>query len=228
MGFRFRRSIRIGKGLRLNLSKSGVSLSAGGRGASFNIGPRGTSSTVGIPGTGLSYRSSSSGTRSRSKGVSAASSASSADSLGCLGAALLLLGGILLITTKAYVWALILLGAGGVLVYVQQRAAKELAALRAAEALEERERREQAEEQRRADLTARFGAETCARIMTGQMWVGQTEEQLREALGKPLDVDEKVMKTKTRRIWKYDQTGANRFRTRVILENGLVTGWERK
>jgi hypothetical protein len=55
MGFRFRRSFRVFPGLRLNLSKSGVSTSIGTRGAWFTIGPRGTRTTVGIPGTGLSY-----------------------------------------------------------------------------------------------------------------------------------------------------------------------------
>lgn len=58
MGFRFRRSARLGP-LRFNFGKSGLSsISLGGRGASFNIpvarsgGPR---STVGLPGTGLSW-----------------------------------------------------------------------------------------------------------------------------------------------------------------------------
>ncbi len=58
MGFRFRRSARLGP-LRFNFSSSGLSsISVGGRGASFNIpvsrsgGPR---TTVGLPGTGLSW-----------------------------------------------------------------------------------------------------------------------------------------------------------------------------
>jgi hypothetical protein len=58
MGFRFRRSARLGP-LRFNFGKSGLSsISLGGRGASFNIpvartgGPR---TTVGLPGTGLSW-----------------------------------------------------------------------------------------------------------------------------------------------------------------------------
>jgi hypothetical protein len=56
MGFlRFRRTFRIAPGLRLNLSKSGVSASVGRRGLWFTVGPRGTRETVGIPGTGLSY-----------------------------------------------------------------------------------------------------------------------------------------------------------------------------
>ncbi len=55
MGFRFRRSFRLMPGIRLNLSKSGVSTSIGRRGAWFTIGPRGARATVGIPGTGVSY-----------------------------------------------------------------------------------------------------------------------------------------------------------------------------
>src|SRR5438105_597262 len=56
MGFlRFRRTFRIGPGLRLNLSKSGVSASVGRRGLWFTVGPRGTRETVGLPGTGMSY-----------------------------------------------------------------------------------------------------------------------------------------------------------------------------
>ena len=56
MGFRFRKVIRLGPLLRLNLSKSGLSTSVGKPGASINMGPRGTTTSVGLPGTGLSYR----------------------------------------------------------------------------------------------------------------------------------------------------------------------------
>ena len=55
MGFRFRKSIKLFPGVRLNLSKSGVSTSIGRPGATVNISERGTRATVGIPGTGLSY-----------------------------------------------------------------------------------------------------------------------------------------------------------------------------
>lgn len=58
MGFRFQRRISIVPGLRLNLSKSGVSMSLGGRGLTTNLSTSGLRTTVGIPGTGLSYRSS--------------------------------------------------------------------------------------------------------------------------------------------------------------------------
>lgn len=52
---RFRKSFRIVPGVRINLSRSGVSTTLGGRGASVNIGRRGTRTTVGLPGTGLSF-----------------------------------------------------------------------------------------------------------------------------------------------------------------------------
>ncbi|MBP2281035.1 hypothetical protein H4W00_001848 [Psychrobacter sp. PL19] len=58
MGFRFRKSIRIAPGVRINLTKKGVSsLSVGKRGATVNLGKKGTRGTVGIPGSGLSYSS---------------------------------------------------------------------------------------------------------------------------------------------------------------------------
>lgn len=55
MGLRFRKSVKICKGVKVNFSKSGASLSLGGRGHSMNFGGRGTRATFGIPGTGLSY-----------------------------------------------------------------------------------------------------------------------------------------------------------------------------
>lgn len=53
--FRFRRSVKIAPGVRLNVSKSGVSTSIGPRGAKVTIGHGQVRETAGIPGTGLSY-----------------------------------------------------------------------------------------------------------------------------------------------------------------------------
>jgi hypothetical protein len=55
-GLRFRKSIGILPGVKLNISKTGVSTSLGGHGATVNLGTRSRSATFGIPGTGLSYR----------------------------------------------------------------------------------------------------------------------------------------------------------------------------
>lgn len=55
MGLRLRKSIKVLRGLKLNLSKSGVSVTAGRRGACVTLSSRGTRATVGLPGTGISY-----------------------------------------------------------------------------------------------------------------------------------------------------------------------------
>jgi hypothetical protein len=60
MAFRLFRRIKIAPGITLNLSKSGLSASAGVRGARVTLGPRGVRRTVGIPGTGISYTENSS------------------------------------------------------------------------------------------------------------------------------------------------------------------------
>ena len=65
MGLRLRKSIKLMPGLKLNLSKSGMSLTAGRRGACVNFSSRGTRATVGMPGTGISYSAKLGGTRAR-------------------------------------------------------------------------------------------------------------------------------------------------------------------
>ena len=62
MGFRFQKRLSILPGVRINLSKGGVSTSLGPRGADVNIGRNGVTTNAGIPGTGLSYRSKLGGT----------------------------------------------------------------------------------------------------------------------------------------------------------------------
>jgi len=56
MALRFRKSIKLAPGIRMNLSGSGTSWTLGPRGASVSIGKRGTFLNTGIPGTGLSSR----------------------------------------------------------------------------------------------------------------------------------------------------------------------------
>jgi len=56
MGFRFRKSINVGAGFRVNLSKSGVGYSWGGKGFRMTKTATGrTRTTASIPGTGLSW-----------------------------------------------------------------------------------------------------------------------------------------------------------------------------
>ena len=55
MGFRFRRSVRLIPGIRLNLSTRGASISLGTPGATLNFSGRGARATFGAPGTGFSW-----------------------------------------------------------------------------------------------------------------------------------------------------------------------------
>jgi tetratricopeptide (TPR) repeat protein len=55
---RFRRSISLGGGVRLNINKKSFGLSAGGHGIRYSVNTDGQSTrSIGIPGTGLYYRS---------------------------------------------------------------------------------------------------------------------------------------------------------------------------
>jgi len=56
MAIRFRKSLKLAPGIRMNLSGSGVSWTLGPRGASVGIGKRGTYLNAGLPGIGLSTR----------------------------------------------------------------------------------------------------------------------------------------------------------------------------
>ncbi len=61
MSLRFRKSIKLAPGIRMNLSGSGASWTLGPRGASVGIGKRGNFLNTGIPGTGLYSRQALSG-----------------------------------------------------------------------------------------------------------------------------------------------------------------------
>ncbi|MFM0009198.1 DUF4236 domain-containing protein [Paraburkholderia sediminicola] len=61
MGWGFRKSIKIAPGIRINLSKSGISTSLGGKGFTYNTRGRITTS---IPGTGIRYTTSLKGRKS--------------------------------------------------------------------------------------------------------------------------------------------------------------------
>lgn len=57
MPFRFRKTYKILPGVRLNLSKGGVSVSLGPKGYRLNIGKQGVRQTIDFPGEGLSHTS---------------------------------------------------------------------------------------------------------------------------------------------------------------------------
>ena len=64
--------------------------------------------------------------------------------------------------------------------------------------------------------------------MKRTLWKGQTAEQVLDAIGEPKDIDQKVLKTKTKETWKYFPSGRRRYGLRVMLDDGEVTGWDNK
>lgn len=59
MGIRFRKSIKIAPGVKVNIGKKSVGMSIGTKGARVSINSKGRiTNSVGIPGTGVSYTSS--------------------------------------------------------------------------------------------------------------------------------------------------------------------------
>lgn len=68
MGVRFRKSIKVAPGVKVNLNKKSTSVTVGGRGAHYTINSKGTKTTsVGIPGTGISYSETTSSNSSKKK-----------------------------------------------------------------------------------------------------------------------------------------------------------------
>jgi hypothetical protein len=57
MGFRFRKSVKVLPGVRLNVTNKGVSTSVGVKGSRLTIGKKGMTSTTSIPGSGISHTS---------------------------------------------------------------------------------------------------------------------------------------------------------------------------
>lgn len=82
---------------------------------------------------------------------------------------------------------------------------------------------------RRASLLEKYNDSSVVEdIMARSVWVDQTSEQLLDSLGEPVDIDEKVLKTKKKEIWKYTHKGGNRYGLRITLDNDIVVGWEDK
>jgi hypothetical protein len=261
MGFRLRRSIRLGKFLRLNLGAKSASVSVGVRGARVNLGSHGPRFTAGIPGTGVSYTTPLGGeSKFDAPGNNlSADAGSGAFRTGC--GCLLMIGalaGVGAITgvidqgnagVAAAVAGILLCAVVGAAMGRQRAKAREVERrleaerqLRLQAQREEAERQSQLdeygrrkfEEARSADqrrwneLCARYGQENAERIWDRTLWVGCSDEMLVEMLGKPIDIDERVLKTKISKTFKYEQRGKNRFALRIFVENGAVTGWDDK
>lgn len=90
------------------------------------------------------------------------------------------------------------------------------------------EARKAREEKRKRKLTDRFGPDVAQRILSKEFWQGATHEMIAESLGAPLEIDEKVLKSKTKHVYKYNELGKGRYALRVMFEDGICVGWEDK
>jgi uncharacterized protein len=81
---------------------------------------------------------------------------------------------------------------------------------------------------RRNSLIKRYGYEIARKILSREVWQGMTSDQLIHSWGRPTDTDREIYKSRTKETWKYNQTGKNRFKDRIYLEDGIVVGWKEK
>lgn len=82
---------------------------------------------------------------------------------------------------------------------------------------------------RREQLMAKYqDAKLVGKLMERSFWQGQTSGQLRDSLGEPANIDEKILQTKKKEIWKYNHQGGNRYGLRITLDNDVVVGWDQK
>ena len=82
---------------------------------------------------------------------------------------------------------------------------------------------------RKEKLIEKYGDEELVdKLINSCIWVGQTMEQLTDSLGSPHSIDTKVLKTKTKEIWKYQHRGGNRYGLRITLEEQEVVGFDHK
>lgn len=64
------------------------------------------------------------------------------------------------------------------------------------------------------------------KIINREIWQGETAEQLVDSIGNPDVVDDKLLKTHKKVVWKYRHRGSKRYKLIVNLEKGLVVNWE--
>ncbi len=77
MGLRFKKSVKIAPGVKVNLNKKSAGITVGPKGSKVTVNTKGRKTvSVGVPGSGLSYTKSSDGTSSNKKAVKSTSHSS--------------------------------------------------------------------------------------------------------------------------------------------------------
>jgi len=85
------------------------------------------------------------------------------------------------------------------------------------------------EAQREKMLRDRYGnSKYLNYIINRKICIGFTEDMLLDSIGNPVDRDLDMSIKKRKEVWKYDHEGGNRYKTRVIIENRIVTGFKQR
>nr|WMC97950.1 hypothetical protein RAR13_04335 [Aminobacter aminovorans] len=82
---------------------------------------------------------------------------------------------------------------------------------------------------KRDALLAKYGdPKVVDNILAGLIWQGATAEMVRDAWGPPVAITEKVLRTKVSHVYKYQPGRRRSYGSRVMLENGIVIGWQQQ
>ncbi|MBR1817056.1 MAG: DUF4236 domain-containing protein [Lachnospiraceae bacterium] len=134
MGLRFRKSISVAPGVKVNVNKKSASVTVGKKGAHYTMSTSGKqTASVGLPGTGLSYSKSFGGKKKSSKSSSSKTgNSSSSQSVGetvenVAQTAANNSGCIILAVAAVVILALIVLGIWGIVKLVSNHTSKETA-----------------------------------------------------------------------------------------------------
>jgi len=93
-----------------------------------------------------------------------------------------------------------------------------------------RQKKEEEAKNRKEYLTNLYGAENAKKIINNQVWLGMSQEMLKESLGTPVKKQEQIHKQTVKNNLFYKprrtQKGTEMPTFRVDLENGTVVGWK--
>lgn len=94
----------------------------------------------------------------------------------------------------------------------------------------QKRREEEERARRKAYLLDKYGNDSSVveDIANGLIRQGMTYEMVIDAWGAPAAVDKKVYRTKIKETLKYGPGPRRSFSNRVVIENGVVVGWEQR
>lgn len=78
------------------------------------------------------------------------------------------------------------------------------------------------------DMVENNGFRETVNIVSRNLWIGETKEQLITSIGEPIKISTKVSESKILETYYYNQINARSYGLIVDIENDIVKGWEIK